>query len=560
MAWVDNLGPGQRGTATGMANYLSFLQSTAAANELLANSQYIEDQQRQPMAGISIPNAPAQTMQAPGLNLPAIDRSRGVLPQQGGQSWVPWENLPAAPGGQPGGGNFSTALPWKPQPQAGVDPNWGKWIPAIPPTQGPLPVAGQAPLVAGANAAQNFIFNSPQNLMAGLHNTVARPLMNTAQMLLSPPQPQGSTNIEYAGQAPKLGASVPQSAAGTPPVGNAGFAPSGSAGLSGASAGPAPSPSIQAGPAASKQAGLMPTTADGDMPRDVRDEALKLSPEDHNYYQEQLLQQRAQIEEDVNRQIAFFEAQKQQVATVQQQKLTRLMNDASSAQRTGNIGLMKKLQDEAEAVLLDATQGMQQYDMQAQALRENAITLFRQNEQDLWRQQALQAESEFINTGDPSRMLGIFDAYGYPVQLEDAGGGKFFVIDITEDGKGRRRGGSKATSYTPDQIGDMFHSMISDEFRQMQATSQAASAAKMLDHQLELDKIDAQAAADIQKEMAKSMTSPEEYMQQTLDDGSVVYFPKSGVGNAIVYNPAPPEIPNSGGLLEPKVKTVPVGG
>ena len=547
MAVVNNIGPAMRGAGAGLSNFRLMMEDQAAINQLLANSQYISEQQNMPMADMAIPQAGGQPVTVPGLTTPQINPSQaGILPAGAGY-WAPWENLPAAPAVPPeavapGVTDWSPKLPWKPQTPAAPQP-WGRAIPAIMPNQGPLPVDGQAPITAGANTIQNLIYNSPYNLMAGLHNVFGRPILNGAQALMTPPTPAAKP-VETTGQPAPAGATVP-TPAGPPSTQQAGLAPSASQ-----------ETTVAPGVAASSSLPATPVTSDGTVPRDVRDEALRLSPDEHNYYQEMLLQQREQIAADVNNQIAFYEQQKQQLAQVQQAKLSRLQADAAAAQRTGNIGLMKKLQGEAETILLDATTGLQNFDTQAQALRQAATQAFRQNEQDMWRQQAFQAEAEFINAGDPSRMLSIFDAYGFPVQLQDAGNGNYFVIDITANGKGRRRGGK---AYSPEQIGDMFHSMISDEFRQSKAAQAAEQAKSMQDHLFELDKIDAQAAADIKKKMADNLTSPKKYLQQTLDDGSIIYAPEDGSGNAIVYNPNPPEIPNSGGLLEPKVKLVPTG-
>lgn len=529
MAFANNIGPAQRGLVNGSANYAAFLQNTALANEKLANAQYIEEQQRAgPPAGVQIPVMPQQTVAAPGMTIPsAVARgSAGVLPQQ---SWAPWENLPQAP------------LPG-PAPLTPPGGGWVPWenLPATPPVLPPAPSIGSPARYSGPSpkfqqeAQQTGIPQFFEKLWYGPNGAPTALGASTPAVKSTEPAAQTSTST---------------SAASLPPSGISGAPPT--AGLSG------PASPYSSG-ADGKSAGVADpssVTPASFPPREIRDEALRMPSEMHDYYLEQFMQQRSQIEEDTNRQTQFIEQQKQQLATVQQQQLNRLMQDAAIAQRTGNIGLMKKIQDQADNILLEATTGLQQFDTQQMLLRESATQAFRQNEQHIWQQQALQAEADFINLGDPSRLLQIFEAYGYPIQIQDAGKGMYRVIDITGNGKGRVRGGK---TYTPEQIGDMFHSMISDEFRQNQVAGQAEEAKSLRDFMHDLQKIDYQGAVDIQKAVATEMAKGKKYIQQKGDNGEFVYYPEDGTGNMVVYNPNPPEIPNSGGLFEPKLQVLPV--
>lgn len=557
MAFANRIGEAQRGLATGSANYLAWLQNTAGANELLANAQFIEDQQRNPVAGIQIPTMPSQQMAAPSQTTPQLPNTQvGIIPKQ---TWVPWDNLPPAPVLPPGAGGaeWSPKLPWKPQQVAPADPWAVKWQPPVPHNEGLYPTQGVPRLSAATNSVVEAFNNVPTNLMRGVNNVVTRPIVNGLQFLGAQPpaaNPEVSTNIERAGQAPAPGASLPASGTtGAPPTAGLSDPASALPGPDGSSAGGAGSPSTPASSALSS--GLTKAADPYSVPREVRNEALQLSAEEHDYFEQMLMQQRQQITDDTNRQVQFLEAQKQQVAQVNQQKLNRLMADAASAQRTGNIGLMKRLQDQAEGILIGAVGQIQQYDTNAQLLRENATLAYRQNDQDLWKQQAVRAEAEFMR-GDPSRMLHIFDAYGYPTRLQDAGGGKFHVITVTGDGKGKRLPGGP---YTSEGVSDLFHSMMSDEFRQQQAATQAEQAKTLQDFMFELQKIDYQGAVDMQKAVATELAKGKKYLQQSADDGSIVYTPEDGSGDIIVYNPNPPEIPNSGGLFEPKVSKHPIG-
>lgn len=551
MAFANNIGPAQRGLVNGSANYAAFLQNTAIANEQLANAQYIEEQQRAgPPAGVQIPVMAQPPMAAPGMTIPsAVARgSAGIMPQQ---SWAPWENLPQAPLPGPApltppGAEWSPTLPEHWGKQSAGD-GWAvPWRPAVPHNEALYPTQNVGLLQGAANRTAEAFINTPTNLMNGVSNVVTRPLVNGLQFLGQPPgapTPEVSQNIERAG-SPAGAALPPSGVSGAPPTaGLSGPASPYSSGADGKSAGVAGLPSSSATPAS------FPS-------REIRDEALRMPSEMHDYYLEQFMQQRQQITDDVNRQTQFIEQQKQQLATVNQQKLNRLQQDAIIAQRTGNIGLMKRLQDQSENILLEATTGLQQFDSQQMVLREGATVAYRDNERNIWQQQALQAEADFINLGDPSRLLQIFEAYGYPIQIQDAGKGMYRVIDITGNGKGRVRGGK---TYTPEEIGDMFHSMLSDEFRQGQAAAQAEEAKSMRDFMRDLEKIDFQGAIDIKKAVATEMAKGKKYLQQSAEDGSIVYYPEDGSGNIIVYNPNPPEIPNSGGLFEPKVKLTPTG-
>lgn len=562
MAFASNIGPAIDGSVAGMDAYLRMLQDQAQANELLANSNYIADQQRQPVAGLTLPTTGGPRLQPPPVGTPQINNTPvGVLPNTSLRAGVRMAGPAAGPGvniAPPSGRNptYQPGMTGRAGPPSAIPNELVPWQPAIPPSQGMMPVNGnQSPLQNGENSIINFITNAPTNLSRGVSNVAVRPIANTLQWLGSP------TNRPTA-QLTATGASVPPVAAPLSPPGGS------SAGPAVAPLGSTAGPSIpQAnGSGGGTSAGVAVTTQDsGDLiPREVRNDALKMPLSAHNYYQEQLLQQRQQITEDAQRQAAYFEAQKQQLAQVQQQKLNSLAADAASAQRTGNIGLMKKLQAQAEDILTQTVPALQAFDDKAQAVQENAIQLYRQNDQNLWQQQAVQAEAEWAQAGDPSRMIHILDAYGFPTQIEDAGGGKFYVIDITGQGTGRRRGANGGQKYTPQEIGDMFMSTISDAFRQQKAAEQAGMASKMFEHSLDLDKIDAQAAADIQKKMVELSLTPTDYIvQQDNNTGQTYIVPKDGGTSGkpmFVYNPTPAEIPNSGGLTEPNLKVVSLSG
>jgi len=259
----------------------------------------------------------------------------------------------------------------------------------------------------------------------------------------------------------------------------------------------------------------------------------------HDKHKELLLQQRTQIEQEANRRI-------QAVAAASQARLSVLQSKIGSAHRSGNIGLMTQLQNEAAAILDTNT-------AQANEINNAAQAAYEANTQALMDQQAFQAVAEFTQpNGDPSRMIQIMDMYGFPIRLRDAGDGKFTVIRVTGNGQGT----TDNIPYTKTEIIQQFQGLISEQARQQQA-AQAADTAKFYQ---DLAKIDAEAARDIKIEMAKSFLKGQEneFKYQTNDAGQIVGMPVY-VGDGsyyIVYDPDPPE--QAPGLPGNKLTIVPI--
>lgn len=545
MALIDTVGAANRGYAQGAVDFNTFMQSTANVNQLLANDKQRELMMQVQPAGLTVPEANIAQITAPAA--PALQGAGvGLLPQTGIRP--AWTQPPAGGWGAPVPGvapftnpyTQGSAVQLKGGP--GVQPPGnGRWTDYYP----NVDVFGVSPnnnmLQNSAAKLGNAFYNLPGNVANISANLVEDPIKNLGAYLLQPEgqriaPSQVSDNLEVgtpvSTTSPGVGVVAPSPTPGfSSPSGTTGTA----AGLS--------APSSASGAASATAA---PSSSREEyFPTEVRNAALQSDASEMGYIQEQLLAKREEITRSVNEQIALAEQQQNQVLAQTRAQIGTLTQYAEAARQAGNVGIMTRYRDQADQLISQATQQTHALEQSALQLRQQARQQYLDNDLQLWTQQAIQAEYEFRNQGDPTRLTQIMAAYGQPIAIEDAGGGKYRIVDITGEGQGKRRKGT----FTSQEIGDMFMSTLSEQFRAQKIAQQVELQAKQMEHAYDIDKIDAQAAADIKKEMAKAGLEAGNYTV-TKDEttGDIMLTPKNlFAGYPIVrYLAVPPEDDGSG--------------
>lgn len=526
MAFFNNIVGTSSAAAQASDEYARRMANQAAMNEMLSNSQQIEAMQKIPIAGLNVPTPNAGGITAPptpsqltgGVGLirpPAMD------PVGAGATWEQLQQFTGPAAGLP--------------PTTGITPLTGK-VSDLPSRSGPFrdyyPDVNAFGVSPDNNMIQNTaakignsIVNFPGNVLNVSANLIEDPIKLAAHQLLKPEGValgQSSSNIVRAAGLADAPSGVPSVT--TPGVGGApSSAPGGSSsGVSGSVA------QGVAGPAATPS-----SSREEFIPTDIRNASLQSDASELGYVQEQLLAQRQRITDSTNQVLALARAQYDRQAQQAQTEITRLSQYAEAARSAGNVGLMTKYLDQADGIMTEMNNAASQVEQQALQAQLAAQEAYLKNDLDLWTQQALQAEYEFRNMGDPTRLTQIMAAYGYPIAIEDAGDGNYRIIDITGDGQGKRRQGT----FTSQEVGDMFMTVLSEEFRKQKMAAQAEEAAKYRDHQFKLEEIDLENAGDIAIEQAKALLDAGQYQQQLVGD-KLVLSPKR-MGSGPVYIVAP---------------------
>jgi len=519
MAFVDTLGAANRGLAQGAIDFNTFMQSTANTNELLANANEQALLQQMPIAGVTAPSSvtapPLPTMPGKGVGLlppplnwqPTDTSAAGVAAMYGG---INAPGLAASPGVDPYAGGAVRLTGPVPQKPGGASWNmpYGK---DYYPDASPFPVnPGQNPIQNTLGKLGNSVYNLPGNVANVAANVIERPFVNAWQYLTTPegqmgvaPQ-QTSDNVVRGPSAttPGVGVDAPSPAPGASSGSQPGTSSVGTPGLPGAAGGNAAPNAL----------------TEEFFPTEVRNQLLSADIGELGYIQQQLVAQREEITRSTNEALALA-----------QQKADRLTQYARAAQQSGNVGRMRGYLDEADAIQAEML-----------AAQQTARASYLANDLQLWTQQAFQAEYEFRNMGDPTRLSQMMAAYGYPIAVEDAGNGTYNIVDITGEGQGSRRTGGP---YSAQEISDMFMSLLSEEFRQMKAAAEAETSGKMLDHALEMDKEDLRGANAISLEQAKSLLNGGEYVTQADGNGNLVMTPKQpGSGKPVYIINSEPEV------------------
>lgn len=542
MALIDTVGAANRGYAQGAVDFNTFMQSTANVNQLLANDKQRELMMQVQPAGLTVPEANIAQITAPAA--PALQGAGvGLLPQTGIRpAWtIPQAGAPTTPGVAPFTNPYTQGSAVQLKGGPGVQGPTGPFKEYYPDVNW-FNAGPQKNIVQNTfSKIGNSIYNFPGNVANVSANLIEDPIKNLGAYLLQPEgqriaPSQVSDNLEVgtpvSTTSPGVGVVAPSPTPGfSSPSGTTGTA----AGLS--------APSSASGAASATAA---PSSSREEyFPTEVRNAALQSDASEMGYIQEQLLAKREEITRSVNEQIALAEQQQNQVLAQTRAQIGTLTQYAEAARQAGNVGIMTRYRDQADQLISQATQQTHALEQSALQLRQQARQQYLDNDLQLWTQQAIQAEYEFRNQGDPTRLTQIMAAYGQPIAIEDAGGGNYRIVDITGDGQGKRRKGT----FTSQEIGDMFMSTLSEQFRAQKIAQQAELQAKQMEHAYDIDKIDAQAAADIKKEMAKAGLEAGNYTV-TKDEttGDIMLTPKNlFAGYPIVrYLAVPPEDDGSG--------------
>lgn len=268
----------------------------------------------------------------------------------------------------------------------------------------------------------------------------------------------------------------------------------------------------------------------------MRDAALHADPGEWDHVQQELQKKRDGITSQLDRVLSLAKQQSDQYSAHVQQQITSLQYKANVAQQAGNVGMAAEYMDQANQLVDSSMAKTNELENAALQAQEEARQLYVENDLAQWTQLAVRAESEFRNSGDPTRLTQIMAAYGQPIAINDAGNGRYQIIDITGEGQGRRRQGT----FSAQEIGDMFMGTISDQFRAQRAQAEAERQGKLFDHALEMDAKDADTANQISVEQAKALLSGGEYHEaKELGDGTVVLAPKRRGDPFFVYKPEP---------------------
>ncbi|MEQ1902079.1 MAG: hypothetical protein ABL866_15270 [Devosia sp.] len=153
------------------------------------------------------------------------------------------------------------------------------------------------------------------------------------------------------------------------------------------------------------------------------------------------MNQPAQIEQEANKRI-------QEIAQASQNRLNVLNSKISSAQRSGNIGLMTQMQNEAAAILDENT-------AQANAINQAARAAYEDNRRQLLRADISFAGWAFLILADPSPLMQQWSGlYSFPIRLQSAGEGKYLVAALANDGTPQYRldQNGNAIVFTAEQV------------------------------------------------------------------------------------------------------------
>lgn len=525
MAFVDTLGAANRGLARGALDFNTFMQTAADNNQLLANANEQALLQQMPIAGVSVPTSvaapPLPTMPGKGV---------GLLPQP--LDWQPTDTSQAGVAAMYGGINAQGATPVPGMNVPGQGATW-QGVQDFRAGLQPGQVANSAfkdyfpngkPFYEGpensvwgnfSSGLGNFVYNLPGDLASGMMGSITAPYDHLGRPLFEPgytgPHTVGgfttddSTDIPKAGPSattPGVGVDAPSPAPGASSGSQPGTGSVGTPGLPGAAGGNAAPNAL----------------TEEFFPTEVRNQLLSADIGELGYIQQQLVAQREEITRSTNEALALA-----------QQKADRLTQYARAAQQSGNVGRMRGYLDEADAIQAEML-----------AAQQTARASYLANDLQLWTQQAFQAEYEFRNMGDPTRLSQMMAAYGYPIAVEDAGNGSYNIVDITGEGQGSRRTGGP---YSAQEISDMFMSLLSEEFRQMKATAEAERSGKMLDHAFDMDLEDLKGANTIAAKEAEALLSGGEYVTQADGNGNLVMTPKQpGSGKPVYIINSEPEV------------------
>lgn len=548
MAFIDSMGAATRGVAQGAVDFNNFMQYAANVNQLTANDKQRRLELLPPTVGLAAPTASAG-------NLPPVYQA-GVAPALPGSN--PVGKMPSIEDVMA----FRNTTPGAPVPGvgpvvgrngigagAGSDVNAGAMAdfragrnpgdiagafwegPAdLSPNVGKQYVGPKnSPIQNDLNSLDNLVFGGMGSFLNGAADLVIGSTGNLIQQGFTPAD-------EYARNVRQVGLyTTPEDALDTGAPATAPGAPAPASPV-GAPGGSLP---VAAGLPVPGSATNVPRSATTEeyFPSEVRNAMISKSDEEFDYVRDMAIRHRETLTKHTNQQL--------QVA---QDNINKLSHYANAARAAGNSGNMKRYLDEADAV-----------SEQSMLLQQNHEMAMMDSDLELWTQQAMRAERDFIAMGDPSRMTQIMAAYGYPIALEEAGDGNYRIIDITGDGEGRRRKGV----FTPGDVAEIFMSTISDQFRAQKLADRSAREGKIFDSQLKRDEkraeINDQMQADLTRELQKYSLSLDEY-QTPLDNGNGTFtlWPKritpDSVG--IIFNPDPQDTDGSG-VPDAMLSTVP---